>query len=209
MKETSKSPCFELFSFMWWCFLFSNACIKHGSLCIFLCWGSLFSQGELLLSTSRTCVFVCAVCKCLLSSPIEGLGVVKGMWGDKCQVFDSPQASNPGGRTLGRHRAPLLFLMWPRVWSQYFHKHWARNSREEEMWSRWWHEGKAGWCVSMRTFILACWMWAQADWFVTCISLFKDHIMTETCTVDRFLFIFFCLGIFIKHTVYDINLPMW
>lgn len=27
--------------------------------------------------------------------------VVKGMWGDKRQVFDSPQASNPGGRVPG------------------------------------------------------------------------------------------------------------
>ncbi len=104
-------------------FLFSNACIKCGSLCMFLCPGSLFSRGEFLLSTSRTCVFPCAVCKCLLSFPIEGLGValvVKGMWGDKCQVFESPQASNPGGRMLGRHRAPLSFLMWPHVWSQSF-----------------------------------------------------------------------------------------
>lgn len=160
--------CVMLFSF-----LFSNACIKRGSLCIFLCRSSLFSQG----SYYRTCVFVCAVCKCLLSFPLQGLRaglVVKGMWGDKCQVFDSPQASNPGGRALGRHRAPLSFLMWPLVWSQSFPLSTRPETAErrkcgvgDDM------KGKAGWRVSMRTLFLARWMWAQAEWFVTCTSLCK------------------------------------
>lgn len=75
-----------------------------------------------------------------LGSPIKDWGVklvVKGMWGDKCQVLDSPQASNPGGRMLMltqstepiTHVAACLILVFST-------EHCARKSKEEEMWSR-------------------------------------------------------------------------
>lgn len=60
--------------------------------------------GKLLALAKTVFFFFSAMDVNAISSPIPGLGVglvVKGMWGDKCQVFDSPQASNPGGRVPG------------------------------------------------------------------------------------------------------------
>lgn len=96
-----------------------------------------------LLALAKTCVFFGffpAVYVNSISSPIPGLGVglvVKGMWGDKCQVFDSPQASNPGGRMPGpTHSAALISHVTACLISVFSTEHWAKNSRGEEMWSR-------------------------------------------------------------------------
>lgn len=79
---------------------------KTGSLCIFLCRGRLFRQGSYYFAPAES-VFVCCAMqcwKCLLSFFIQGPGVwpiVKRMWGDKYQVFDSPQACYSGGQGPG------------------------------------------------------------------------------------------------------------
>lgn len=107
---------------------------------ISLCRGSLFSQGSYYLALAEPVFLSVLYVNAFLSSPIQALGVglvVKGMWGDKCQVFDSPQASNPGGRMLGpTQSAALISHVTTCLISVFSTEHWARNSRVEEMWSR-------------------------------------------------------------------------
>lgn len=99
----------------------------------------MFRQGSYYLAQAKPVLLSVLYGNAFLSCPIEGPGVglvVKGMWGDKCQVFDSPQASNPGGRVPAEpeHRSHFscdrLFDLCV------FTEHWARNGTEEEMWSR-------------------------------------------------------------------------
>lgn len=72
----------------------------------------------------------------LLRFPIQGPVVwliVKGLWGDKCQVSDSPQASNSGGQGLGKQSAALISHVTACLILVFSTEHWARNSTEEEM----------------------------------------------------------------------------
>lgn len=74
-----------------------------------------------------------------------------------------------------RHRARLSFLMWPLVWSRCFPLSAGPETRErrkcgvgDDM------KGKQAGRVSMRTLFLARWMWARAEWFVTCKRLLRS-----------------------------------